>query len=231
MHWQASGNTQHGNWRFCATMTVLSSRSCARWSTIAAMTAPARACRPRLAHPVLGDRPGICARWLALVRPSPDGARRAIKVNNATVGWSLSPLASGTPDPQHRYQLRSSAAPGQLADRHPLHAASRACHLPAGARPPRPVKGWWKARINWPPGFLHPAWTRALPDGAGQAGAGFNQLASTLEKNQQMRRDFMADISHELRTPLAVLRGELKPFRTCAGFANPWPRCRPEVVR
>lgn len=32
---------QHGNWRFYVTMTVLSSRSCARWSTIAAMTAPA----------------------------------------------------------------------------------------------------------------------------------------------------------------------------------------------
>ncbi len=41
----------------------------------------------------------------------------------------------------------------------------------------------------------------------------FNQLASTLEKNQQMRRDFMADISHELRTPLAVLRGELEAIQ------------------
>ncbi|MCV2513159.1 ATP-binding protein, partial [Leclercia pneumoniae] len=37
--------------------------------------------------------------------------------------------------------------------------------------------------------------------------------ASTLEKNQQMRRDFMADISHELRTPLAVLRGELEAIQ------------------
>ena len=31
----------------------------------------------------------ICARWLAHVRPSPDGTRRAIKVNNATVGWVI----------------------------------------------------------------------------------------------------------------------------------------------
>lgn len=45
---------QHGNWRFCATMTVLSSRSCARWSTIAAMTAPARACRPTAGAPSSG---------------------------------------------------------------------------------------------------------------------------------------------------------------------------------
>jgi two-component system, OmpR family, sensor histidine kinase BaeS len=38
----------------------------------------------------------------------------------------------------------------------------------------------------------------------------FNQLAYTLERNEQMRREFMADVSHELRTPLAVLRGELE---------------------
>ncbi|MFQ0162805.1 multidrug transporter subunit MdtD [Klebsiella pneumoniae] len=38
-------------------------------------------------------------------------------------------------------------------------------------------------------------------------------VASTLERNQQMRRDLMADISHELRTPLAVLRGELEAIQ------------------
>lgn len=38
----------------------------------------------------------------------------------------------------------------------------------------------------------------------------FNQLALTLERNEQLRRDFMADVSHELRTPLAVLRGEIE---------------------
>jgi two-component system sensor histidine kinase BaeS len=47
----------------------------------------------------------------------------------------------------------------------------------------------------------------------GKLAQDFNQLASTLEKNQQMRRDFMADISHELRTPLAVLRGELEAIQ------------------
>ena len=47
----------------------------------------------------------------------------------------------------------------------------------------------------------------------GRLAEDFNQLASTLEKNQQMRRDFMADISHELRTPLAVLRGELEAIQ------------------
>ncbi|MCV6624061.1 MAG: ATP-binding protein [Cellvibrionaceae bacterium] len=41
-------------------------------------------------------------------------------------------------------------------------------------------------------------------------GRDFNQLASTLEKNEQSRQQWIADISHELRTPLAVLRGEIE---------------------
>ncbi|WP_354668405.1 HAMP domain-containing protein [Escherichia coli] len=66
--------------------------------------------------------------------------------------------------------------------------------------------------------------TRVTPtseDELGKLAQDFNQLASTLEKNQQMRRDFMADISHELRTPLAVLRVNWKPFKmACAIHAG-----------
>jgi two-component system sensor histidine kinase BaeS len=47
-------------------------------------------------------------------------------------------------------------------------------------------------------------------DELGQLAGDFNQLANTLEKNEKLRRNFLADISHELRTPLAVLRGELE---------------------
>jgi two-component system sensor histidine kinase BaeS len=50
-------------------------------------------------------------------------------------------------------------------------------------------------------------------DELGKLAQDFNQLAMTLEKNEQMRRAFMADISHELRTPLAVLRGELEALQ------------------
>ncbi|MDC9595585.1 two-component system sensor histidine kinase BaeS [Xenorhabdus anantnagensis] len=57
---------------------------------------------------------------------------------------------------------------------------------------------------------------RVIPsskDEIGKLASDFNQLASTLEKNEQMRRDYMADISHELRTPLSVLRGELEALQ------------------
>jgi two-component system sensor histidine kinase BaeS len=50
-------------------------------------------------------------------------------------------------------------------------------------------------------------------DELGKLAQDFNQLASTLEKNHNMRRAYMADISHELRTPLAILRGELEAIQ------------------
>ncbi|MGV3345092.1 two-component system sensor histidine kinase BaeS [Enterobacteriaceae bacterium LUAb1] len=50
-------------------------------------------------------------------------------------------------------------------------------------------------------------------DELGQLAQDFNRLASTLEKNERMRRAFMADTSHELRTPLAILRGELEAMQ------------------
>ena len=47
-------------------------------------------------------------------------------------------------------------------------------------------------------------------DEVGQLANDFNHLAQTLQRNETMRREFMADVSHELRTPLTVLRGELE---------------------
>jgi two-component system sensor histidine kinase BaeS len=47
-------------------------------------------------------------------------------------------------------------------------------------------------------------------DELGRLGEDFNRLAQALERNEQLRRRFIADVSHELRTPLAVLKGELE---------------------
>lgn len=47
-------------------------------------------------------------------------------------------------------------------------------------------------------------------DELGQLARDFNRLAQTLERNEQLRRRWVADISHELRTPLSVLRGEVE---------------------
>jgi two-component system sensor histidine kinase BaeS len=50
----------------------------------------------------------------------------------------------------------------------------------------------------------------ATHDEIGSLADDFNRLALALERNDRMRRAFMADMSHELRTPIAVLRGELE---------------------
>lgn len=47
-------------------------------------------------------------------------------------------------------------------------------------------------------------------DELGQLARNFNSLAQTLEKNEQLRRRWLADISHELRTPLSVMRAEIE---------------------
>ncbi len=47
-------------------------------------------------------------------------------------------------------------------------------------------------------------------DELGQLASDFNDMAQALERYEQLRRQWMADISHELRTPLAVLRGEIE---------------------
>jgi two-component system sensor histidine kinase BaeS len=47
-------------------------------------------------------------------------------------------------------------------------------------------------------------------DEVGRLARDFNQLATTLERNDRLRREFMADVSHELRTPLGILNGQLE---------------------
>ena len=50
-------------------------------------------------------------------------------------------------------------------------------------------------------------------DEFGHLSRDFNALALSLDKNEQARRQFVADISHELRTPLAILGGEIEAIQ------------------
>jgi len=50
----------------------------------------------------------------------------------------------------------------------------------------------------------------ATEDEVGQLGHSFNQMADSLERIEQLRKNMVADVAHELRTPLTNLRGYLE---------------------
>ena len=142
----------------------------------------------------------------------PDGTRRNIVVNGMTVGAVIaSPverLTRNTDINFDRQQRRTSWLIVALAT---LLAALATFPLARGLL--APVKRLVEGTHRLAAGDFSTRVTDTGADELGRLGQDFNQLASTLERNQQMRRDFMADISHELRTPLAVLRGELEAIQ------------------
>ena len=63
--------------------------------------------------------------------------------------------------------------------------------------------------------------------------AAFDQMADTLDRQEQIRRDLVADVAHELRTPIAVLQAGHEALLD--GVAEPTPAelgsLRDEVLR
>ena len=134
---------------------------------------------------------------------------REIVVDGRTAGWLvIAPVQTVTDAATLRFlaeQLQTNIATGVLA----LALAA--------------LIAWWMAHRLLAPVRTVAAATHRLAAGAydtrvpvqgqdevAQLAQDFNQLALTLERNERIRRDYMADVSHELRTPLAVLKGELE---------------------
>lgn len=59
---------------------------------------------------------------------------------------------------------------------------------------------------------LHLRAPKISGDEIGELADTFNQMAETLEKNEKLRRQMIADIAHELRTPLSILQGNFELF-------------------
>lgn len=47
-------------------------------------------------------------------------------------------------------------------------------------------------------------------DEIGEVGVAFNTMAESIEHNELLRKNLIADVAHELRTPLSILRGNLE---------------------
>lgn len=50
-------------------------------------------------------------------------------------------------------------------------------------------------------------------DELGELGATFNQMANSLEQQETLRRNLMADVAHELRTPLTGIQGTVEALQ------------------
>lgn len=58
-------------------------------------------------------------------------------------------------------------------------------------------------------------------DEIGELASSFNNMAESLERNERLRRNLLADTAHELRTPLAILRGNLESMQEGVITASP----------
>lgn len=141
-----------------------------------------------------------------------DGSRRGIIVNGMEVGAVIaSPVERLTRNTDINFDKQQRRTSWLIVALATLLAALATFPLARGLIAPvrRLVEGTHKLAA----GDFSTRVPVTSGDELGKLAQDFNQLASTLEKNQQMRRDLMADISHELRTPLAVLRGELEAIQ------------------
>ncbi|MBU1231991.1 MAG: HAMP domain-containing protein [Proteobacteria bacterium] len=77
----------------------------------------------------------------------------------------------------------------------------------------QPIRRLAVATRDLASGRYHTRISATSGDELGQLSQDFNGLAEILEKNQQARSQWVADISHELRTPLSILRGQIEALQ------------------
>ena len=144
---------------------------------------------------------------------SPAGTQRAITLsNNQVVGWVIgSPSERITRVADINFDRQQNRTSWMIVGLTMLLAALVTWLMSRGLL--APVKRLVDGTHHLAAGDFAIRVKTTSQDELGRLAQDFNRLASTLEKNESMRRAFMADISHELRTPLAILRGELEAIQ------------------
>ncbi|MEH2921121.1 two-component system sensor histidine kinase BaeS [Samsonia erythrinae] len=137
---------------------------------------------------------------------------RAIQVQNQTVGWIVaSPVERLTRNVDISFDRQQQRTSWLIVGLSTLLAIIATWLTARGLL--APVKRLVNGMHSLASGDFSTRVSTGSHDELGKLALDFNQLASTLEKNEQSRRAFMADVSHELRTPLAVLNGELEALQ------------------
>lgn len=143
----------------------------------------------------------------------PEGTRRTITTsNNKVVGWVIgSPPERLTRSTDINFDQQQRRTSWLIVGLSMLLAAAVTWLMSRGLL--APVKRLVEGTHHLAAGDFSKRVEVGSRDELGRLAQDFNRLASSLEKNESMRRAFMADISHELRTPLAILRGELEAMQ------------------
>jgi two-component system sensor histidine kinase BaeS len=137
---------------------------------------------------------------------------RPLRVAGAVVGYlGLAPRKGLYDAYQLRFVEQQQLALALIAGATLL--VSGLLSFPLARRLVRPLRALAAATYRLTAGEYATRVPGAGSDELGQLARDFNTLALTLEKNEQARRQWVADISHELRTPLAVLRGEIEALQ------------------
>lgn len=93
--------------------------------------------------------------------------------------------------------------------------------LPLSRHLVRPVKAMASATRDVASGEYGVRIPVASSDELGQLAHSFNVMALALDRNEKIRRQWVADISHELRTPVAILQGEIEALLDGVRPINP----------
>ncbi|WP_051560062.1 ATP-binding protein [Marinobacterium jannaschii] len=141
-----------------------------------------------------------------------NAALRAIELDDEIVGWlSLTPITVPTSS------LDRSFRDEQLSAVYPIAIGALLLSLligiPLGRYLLRPVKALATGAHSLTQGDFKTRLDIQRRDELGQLAEDFNVLAKTLQQNELLRRQGMADVSHELRTPLALLQGEIEAMQ------------------
>jgi two-component system, OmpR family, sensor histidine kinase BaeS len=92
-------------------------------------------------------------------------------------------------------------------------ALAAALAYPLSSRLIRPVQGFQNTARRLAAGDYSARVSVGGDDEIARLGRDINALAGALERNEQARRAWVADISHELRTPIALLRAHLEALQ------------------